>query len=684
MAEKNPVPDNSLNCSICLDPFKDPRVLPCCHIFCKDCLERTFQQQTKPPKKYPANSMLKISALPLLPSDFSAEKPSARYSLGPPQAVLSFQPVDANLSLPTTLEATPTPEQTLPTVPPQEIPSVFELLSVKEEVSSVLVDKDEEEKPAVIRCPLCKAQHAIPEGGIESFSPDYSILQRIESEYVTKSLTKTNIKCGSCLEEDIVKEKAGVCDECHIICNNCVTLHKKLAVYKSHAVVPLSDYSPEKHVPKRKQQLCGAHRKEIVLYCNTCSQLICLDCVTRRHKDHEFVSLDEADETLCTTVRDMSESAKHTMTVFQRYREYIQGVETELGKDGYAAELKKRINARFEEHIRELQARREALIGQVEDNEVLAKKNLWAQRDHINSIIAKIETGMRFTERALKCSNTTERIKMSKQGKEVLSKVTDAKWDHESIPPPLVYRCKEEVDILLSFGEVSSIHSGDIQVQLEDDCEMGILKSVRKSKRIEVELEKPAIIKVKFLVPLIKAAALFIQILYGKRKQIFDTNDVVVYESEAEKSTWNVEFVPRCAGTHIVQVWVGGIPATNEEITVTGSLRVGSRVQPGPDWEGPLTLTVGRVVKFNAYSKTVRVDWSGNEEVAMDNDEPMEHELMDDQVVTKNANFLAETIEPYTLSTATFGGDLMQHTSAGNVRQHKWGDSYEYEVELVL
>ena len=30
----------SLRCSICLETFKEPKVLPCCHTFCKSCLAK--------------------------------------------------------------------------------------------------------------------------------------------------------------------------------------------------------------------------------------------------------------------------------------------------------------------------------------------------------------------------------------------------------------------------------------------------------------------------------------------------------------------------------------------------------------------------------------------------------------------------------------------------------------------
>ena len=31
--------EENLECTVCLEVLKDPRTLPCCHSFCKDCLE---------------------------------------------------------------------------------------------------------------------------------------------------------------------------------------------------------------------------------------------------------------------------------------------------------------------------------------------------------------------------------------------------------------------------------------------------------------------------------------------------------------------------------------------------------------------------------------------------------------------------------------------------------------------
>ena len=40
----------SLRCSVCLDDFKDPKVLPCCHTFCKPCLKKISNPSAEQPK----------------------------------------------------------------------------------------------------------------------------------------------------------------------------------------------------------------------------------------------------------------------------------------------------------------------------------------------------------------------------------------------------------------------------------------------------------------------------------------------------------------------------------------------------------------------------------------------------------------------------------------------------------
>ena len=36
--------EDQLTCAICLDAFKDPKLLQCFHVYCKDCLQRLVVQ----------------------------------------------------------------------------------------------------------------------------------------------------------------------------------------------------------------------------------------------------------------------------------------------------------------------------------------------------------------------------------------------------------------------------------------------------------------------------------------------------------------------------------------------------------------------------------------------------------------------------------------------------------------
>ena len=36
--------EDQLTCAVCLDAFKDPKMLHCFHVFCKDCLQQLLKQ----------------------------------------------------------------------------------------------------------------------------------------------------------------------------------------------------------------------------------------------------------------------------------------------------------------------------------------------------------------------------------------------------------------------------------------------------------------------------------------------------------------------------------------------------------------------------------------------------------------------------------------------------------------
>ncbi|CAH1274694.1 USP7 [Branchiostoma lanceolatum] len=53
-----------LECTICLEPFKDPKALPCLHTFCEGCLKKVVEQQGDVEGKFPCPTCRADTVLP--------------------------------------------------------------------------------------------------------------------------------------------------------------------------------------------------------------------------------------------------------------------------------------------------------------------------------------------------------------------------------------------------------------------------------------------------------------------------------------------------------------------------------------------------------------------------------------------------------------------------------------------
>ena len=453
-----------------------------------------------------------------------------------------------------------------------------------------------------INCPVCKREHAVPLEGLTGLPVDLEAQQAIDFEHLHKSLTKTKMsqKCGSCSKERPIPSH---CDECGGICQNCTEAHKEYVVFAKHRVVPVEDLSSENVGVKKKAHLCSRHNETVIMYCDSCSQVICHHCIVKLHQGHSLSLLEEADEKLREKVRQQKQAVQKTKKVFEGYREYIAGVEGEVVGESYNEKLKEKVNREFNKRIRRLQEKRESLVDYIDGYDATSKKMVWAEKGTVDLVLNKIQAGLKMTEKAQKCVSPADRIAMNSQGSAILEEVSKMTWSHESLPHPLVFQSGFDLKQLSFDGGEGSV---DLAPITDKDISVGAVDENGR-KLNSPKIGEPTIIEVTFKVGLVEEPRF--QILYGKSRKILES--VAAYEI-AESKSWNIEFVPRCAGKHLVQVWVGGLAvAVKDDVTITGTLRQGSKVQPGPDWTPPddkLLYFVGTVT--SALSSTVEVEWT--------------------------------------------------------------------------
>ena len=141
-------------------------------------------------------------------------------------------------------------------------------------------------------CPECRSEATLPKGGVDELKTAFFV-NRLKETVSTMEQThgKMEVKCELC--EGSSSNAEAFCRQCaRFICQECVDLHKRITIFKSHEVASLDDLKhgrakpiPVKEPPTKK---CTVHEKSLKIYCYDCDGLICRDCTVKDHRDHNF------------------------------------------------------------------------------------------------------------------------------------------------------------------------------------------------------------------------------------------------------------------------------------------------------------------------------------------------------------------------------------------------------------
>ena len=124
-------------------------------------------------------------------------------------------------------------------------------------------------------------------------------------------------RCSACPEKSpgrLRKFGVSVCNVCEVyLCTTCTRKHRMNL--NGHVVSPIS---PKPDIDERFSTKNGHHRpvchdahKDIPKYfCETCQDVVCLECIETRHKKHEFVYAKDAYEKHKVSLEKRIQSAR--------------------------------------------------------------------------------------------------------------------------------------------------------------------------------------------------------------------------------------------------------------------------------------------------------------------------------------------------------------------------------------
>ena len=373
MAESQAVADEALKkledqltCAICLDSFKQPKMLNCFHVFCEHCLQRLVVQER-----------------------------------------------EGQLSL---------------------------------------------------RCPTCRRSTLLPQAtGVSSLQSAFYVHHLFDVQNVLeKTKEPKKVQCEKCTK--VSRPATSFCRDCgQFVCASCVDVHANWKEMSSHEIVSVDQLQGEvtKHVPPKKvTHFCLKHKEQqLRLYCETCEELICHDCTVRLHKGHQYDLIGDTFERHKTEISASVDPVKKQKGIVS---EKLTGINVRFTK---ITNQRDQIEADIHKNVRsliEMLTRREAeLVSQLDQVVQPKLKNLAAQRDEVETILAQLDSCLTVVAESLKTGSEEEILKMKKGVMKQIENMT-AEFNEEALTPCEV--ADVEITILPSLANDCGL-LGDIYIK---------------------------------------------------------------------------------------------------------------------------------------------------------------------------------------------------------------------------
>ena len=225
----------------------------------------------------------------------------------------------------------------------------------------------------ILTCPSCRQVTPVPANGVTGLQSAFHVTPLLEIlEDHKKAL-------------DAVASKEGV---------------------KSDVTYPISS-------KKKTIANCFEHTdKERQLYCETCGDLICFECVTKwgKHQNHDYHALNKAFEMYKGEITPSLEPLEKKLVAVKKALVQLDKCCTDVANQ--QATIEANIHDTIGRLHEVLEVRKTELIGHVHQMIQRKLKSLAVQRDEMETIMAQLSSCLDFTKESLKMSNQEEVLMM--------------------------------------------------------------------------------------------------------------------------------------------------------------------------------------------------------------------------------------------------------------------------------
>ena len=220
-----------------------------------------------------------------------------------------------------------------------------------------------------------------------------------------------SVTCPSCRQVTPIPDRGvtGLQSAFHI--NSLLDIQHSLHRMKSPAIVEKED--PTSTSVKDAIRYCNSHvEEELKLYCETCEELICLKCAIKggKHHSHDYEELNEAFEKYKEEIRPFIGPMEKQVAGIKKA---LKQVDRAYGKiSGQQEVIEGNIHATFRKLREILDMRETDLIGQLRQMTTSKLKGLAAQKDQVETTLAKLQSRLNFVKESFKTNNKVNVLMM--------------------------------------------------------------------------------------------------------------------------------------------------------------------------------------------------------------------------------------------------------------------------------
>ena len=422
--------------------------------------------------------------------------------------------------------------------------------------------QDKEGETYYLSCPTCRHRTELPGGGAGAFPAAFTLknLKEVHSQMKKASDPQQVTSCDNCTTANATR----CCKDCRkFLCQKCIDAHKMWAPFANHQLMDLSDVEGSTfQLPSAKQEVtftCSSHGKPLVIFCETCDEVICQHCTFRIHRDHEYDLVIDSYPKHYKKLEECLSPVKGKMDNVKKVLSELAEREGEISKRGEGilreihemveemiAALRESERKLSEEAKRVTNAKLEVLSGQVKSAQISL------------SLLEHIED---YVEQSVKTGTPQQVLGSKKQMMERMSEVT-TQINVEELEP------KEKADFVLSKDIKSLHHIGDIvtySCTALQQCKVkkiGHFEHLPKEKKVSFSLSMKAPDSSLVSVPVSSLKCSLVPV--GKGDEPIDTT----VTTTSTPGVYRIHCNPSTRGTHTVKVQVYDVELEDTSLVI--------------------------------------------------------------------------------------------------------------------